>query len=628
MSSKEENRRVEDKKLGMWGAILYGIGCGIGGSIFVLLGTAIDSAGPGVLLSLGFGGILIFLTALNYSELSTSLPYSGGAYNFSKEALGGLLAYIVGFFLMMANIGTCVFSALTFSVVLGEMFPILNVLDHPFLINLIAISIILFISIVVFRTQTLAMRTLIILTTVIIGVFIAFIIIGTLITPVFTPSIFNPDYIYSKINFFGVINMFALLFISFMSITTNLAYLNPNLKNRTKNIPRVNISAITITVLIYIFVSFVALINLGSNPAQLLNKRILLAGVLYKILGPFGFYLMAGTALLSTSVAMNAGIGSATSVLHALARDNYIADKLKFVNHKTNVPVYSLIATTTIAILITSIISINLAAEMTSFIYFIGLAFVNFASVILRYKRKELDRPFKAPFFPYLPLIVGGACLILAFYLSITAIIIGLLILIVGVSYYLLKIADRHSISITLAGIKFFGVIIIGFLVWVLKNMSIVSSPISGGSFVFNDIFIRIMIFICLFTIGTIVLDVFPLREIVYYFVKKIDKERIAINIGVGQIIELEKSKIKAIYLINLIIGLIELVSSIFVISLGFIIGTNIFNIEQMQIGSIIIQQQGSEYLILGSFLVFGMSLFFSSIVLIYYNQELKKLGI
>ncbi|MFW9878892.1 MAG: hypothetical protein ACFFG0_37910, partial [Candidatus Thorarchaeota archaeon] len=86
MTEKEKEVLVPTRTIKLSSGILYGIGCGIGGSVFILLGTAIGEAQSGVFISLILGGILIFFTALNYSELSTSLPVSGGAYNFSKEA--------------------------------------------------------------------------------------------------------------------------------------------------------------------------------------------------------------------------------------------------------------------------------------------------------------------------------------------------------------------------------------------------------------------------------------------------------------------------------------------------------------------------------------------------------------
>ena len=124
MTEKDQEITPPTRSVGLVTGILYGIGCGIGGSIFILLGTAINTARSGVLISLILGGILIFVTALNYSELSTSLPISGGAYNFSKEALGGFLAFIIGFFLWVANIATFSFSAQAFGIVIQEFFDL------------------------------------------------------------------------------------------------------------------------------------------------------------------------------------------------------------------------------------------------------------------------------------------------------------------------------------------------------------------------------------------------------------------------------------------------------------------------------------------------------------------------
>ena len=480
MTGQSQELKPEPKKFTVSQGILYGIGCGIGGSIFVLLSTGIKVAGPGVMISLLLGGILIFLTALNYSELSTSLPLSGGDYNFSKEGVGGFFAFIIGFFLWIANIATCSFSAQVFALTIEIFFPFLS----QFSILPIAIFTVLFISIVFFRTQRFAMRTLLILTVTLISIFLVFIIAGLFISPITNPSGYDTSYIYSGTSIFGVFQMFALLFIFFTSITSNLAYFNADLKNPSKNIPKVNIIAILLTLLIYLSITFVVLINLGTRAEKLSDSPVLLGEVLFDILGPFGFYLMGIALLISTLIAMNAALGSAVSVLQALARDNYVPKRLTKLKKKSDLPINSLIVSTIIVILFTylaiTFADIGITAEITIFIYFFGLAFVNFASVNLRYKRKELARPFKAPFFPYLPIIVGSTCLLLAFILEPTAIILGIIFLAIAVSYYLLTIADRYSIVITLAGIKFLAIILIGTFIWVINNMSTLKTPIHG----------------------------------------------------------------------------------------------------------------------------------------------------
>lgn len=623
MTGQSQELKPEPKKFTVSQGILYGIGCGIGGSIFVLLSTGIKVAGPGVMISLLLGGILIFLTALNYSELSTSLPLSGGDYNFSKEGVGGFFAFIIGFFLWIANIATCSFSAQVFALTIEIFFPFLS----QFSILPIAIFTVLFISIIFFRTQRFAMRTLLILTVTLISIFLVFIISGLFISPITNPSGYDPSYIYSGTSIFGVFQMFALLFIFFTSITSNLAYFNADLKNPSKNIPKVNIIAILLTLLIYLSITFVVLINLGTRAEKLSDSPVLLGEVLFDILGPFGFYLMGIALLISTLIAMNAALGSAVSVLQALARDNYVPKSLTKLKKNSDLPIYSLLVSTIIVILFTylaiTFADIGITAEITIFIYFFGLAFVNFASVSLRYKRKELARPFKAPFFPYLPIIVGSTCMFLAFILEPIAIILGIVFFAIAVSYYLLTIADRYSIVITLAGIKFLAIIFIGIFIWVINNMSTLKTPIHGFDIFFTTVLLRILIIICIFTLGTVFLDIIPLREVVYFFIKRVDKEKVAINVGVGQIIELDERRSKMIHSTNFIIAFFQLVSSGFLFYLIYLFGLNIISIEQITIGNIIIMNNVADYFFNVCLFFLAVCLLISGMLSIYLNQKL-----
>ncbi|MFX1386161.1 MAG: APC family permease, partial [Promethearchaeota archaeon] len=571
MTEKDQEQILPTRHVGLLTGILYGIGCGIGGSIFILLGTAIAEAQSGVLISLILGGVLIFFTALNYSELSTSLPISGGAYNFSKEALGGFLAFIIGFFLWIANIATFSFSAQAFTSIIEAFFPLPFA---QFLFIPIAIISILFTTIVLFRTHKIALRTLVYLTIVLLIIFGIFIFSGFFIAPITNiPDGYDPDFLFSNTNFFSVILMFSFLFIFFTSITSNLAYLNADLKNPSKNIPKANIFAISITLLIYLSITIVVMINIGSDTTGLGESPILLALVMNDILGFPGYVLMGVAAIISTFIAMNAALGSAVAVMYALARDNYISKRFLKVNKKTKVPTLVITVTTAVAILFTILAiiftNIGFTANITTFIYFFGLAFVNFAAVILRYKRKELDRPFKAPFFPYLPVIIGSTCLILGFALNINAIILGLFILVIGITYYLLTIADRHSVVLTLAGLKFFALVLVGIFIWVINNFSIMVSPITGFLSIFSFVLLRILIFICIFASATIFFDIIPLKELIFFFIKRVNKKEVAIDIGIGQIIELKRSKAKLLYYINIIISIIQIFSSIFIFILA-----------------------------------------------------------
>jgi len=603
--------------------VLYGVGCGIGGSIFVLLGLGIEIAGSAIFYSLLLGGILIFFTGLNYAELSTSLPVAGGAYNFGKEGIGGFLAFIIGFFLWIANIATCAFSAQIFATVFNEVFNRFNIPISNTVVTLISILPIILTTLVIFRTQKIAIRTLLIFTSILIAIFVFFIVSGLIIAP-FT----NPALALTPMKFEGILPAFLLLFILFTSITSNIAYLNPELKNPSKNIPKTNIYAILITLGIYISITFVVLIDLGENPTGLSGNPVLLADVFESVIGPIGFFVMVIAAIISTLIAINSALGSAVSVITALSRDRFVTEKIRKKKTKSDIPVFGVIITILLILLFTIFAGIGFTAEITNFIYFFALAFVNYAAVKLRRKRKELDRPFKAPFYPILPIFLFicflAFAVVLGIIISLEALILGLIILIIGFTYQLLVISDKASINLTLTGVKFFFSIMIAIFIWVINNFSVVLPEVVMIN--------RILIVLCVFAIITVIFDLLPLRELAYYYVKFVDKEKVAINIGSAQIIDLGKKRSKIIHNINLLIAILQLSAGGITLIFVFMILNQIIVIQDivLNIGGSIsnIPSLAGSTLFTVILFIFGLILIICGMLSWYRNKEIKSLGV
>ncbi|MCJ7649839.1 MAG: hypothetical protein MUP85_14595, partial [Candidatus Lokiarchaeota archaeon] len=227
----------------------------------------------------------------------------------------------------------------------------------------------------------------------------------------------------------------------------------------------------------------------------------------------------------------------------------------------------------------------------------------------------------KAPFFPVLPYIISGTFLVFAlFFFSTEAVVLGLIILSIGVGYFLLTICDRTSKSLTLAGIKSLLLIIISYSIWVINNFSDVNSELA----IFNRVLISIVVFI----VGTVIFDIVPVREVVYFFIKKMDKGKVAINIGNGQIIEPGKTRSKYINLINYTFALLQIISGIIIFIFTSLIQNGEIIITDLTIGSTIIPQMTINYLINSILIIFGIVLMFSGILLWYTNRELKSIGI
>src|SRR3954470_10381630 len=78
-----------------------GIGAVIGTGIFVVIGEGIGKAGPAVILSFALAGLTCLFSALSYAEMSSSIPVSGSAYTYAYATLGELVAWIIGWDLIL-----------------------------------------------------------------------------------------------------------------------------------------------------------------------------------------------------------------------------------------------------------------------------------------------------------------------------------------------------------------------------------------------------------------------------------------------------------------------------------------------------------------------------------------------
>src|SRR6201989_55856 len=90
-----------NRSLGAFQLTMLGIGAVIGTGIFVLTAEAAQKAGPGMLLSFVIAGMVCALAALCYSEMASMVPVSGSAYTYSYAVMGELLAWTVGWALIL-----------------------------------------------------------------------------------------------------------------------------------------------------------------------------------------------------------------------------------------------------------------------------------------------------------------------------------------------------------------------------------------------------------------------------------------------------------------------------------------------------------------------------------------------
>src|SRR5678816_144718 len=94
-------KRSLKRQLGAFDLTMLGVGAIIGTGIFVLTSVAADKAGPGMMFSFVIAAVVCALTALVYAEIASMVPVSGSAYTYSYAVLGEIIAWMVGWALIL-----------------------------------------------------------------------------------------------------------------------------------------------------------------------------------------------------------------------------------------------------------------------------------------------------------------------------------------------------------------------------------------------------------------------------------------------------------------------------------------------------------------------------------------------
>ncbi|MHA1744933.1 MAG: APC family permease [Promethearchaeota archaeon] len=524
--SQEESSPKEVVRKPRWGLrqmLSLGLGGTIGGPIFVILGYVIFTAQAGSLLSLALSGLLMLSFVLIYSELALSLPIAGGGYSFSKEAIGGVQGFLIGWLIWVGNLLFAALSGLGFAESIAVFFP--NRAISPLTIVIVgALIIIIFYSLSLKYPKVVRSLSRI-FTFAILSGFVIYIFVGLAVG-----SQLNPDYsttiLSEPSDFRGIISMTGYTFIiycvyewnsTFESLTTAF----DRIKQPRKTIPRAFVISILIGIVIYWLVTLTTILNMGSSESGawtiITSSGAPLADAFEIVLQhPIGMYFMGLVGMIATMTSIISGIQMSTHILHSMSRDGFVHRVVR--REKNGVQWVAMSLSLAFIILFTFILDISLIAEISNFIFLLSMIFLALSVIILRKTRPKLIRPWKVPLYPYLPIvsILLGVILILAMFFnesSLWGVVAGLIIVILGGIYYLFQIARRDRISLLIYGAKFGGCLLLGLLFYMLNirlSFGILTSSFHGMFHVVT----WLVVFLGLF-------DVVPIRRWILFLTRK-----------------------------------------------------------------------------------------------------------
>jgi APA family basic amino acid/polyamine antiporter len=390
----------DERKLGLFSAVMIGLSGAIGYEIFVLLNYAyFDLAGPSMISALLFCGIINLVTMFSYSELSAAIPEVGGEYTYTKVAFGGFISFMAGCLRWLASIFGGALAAVVFVNQLGVLFSVFA----PSIQDLVLVNATLLIIGLVVILIILTIRGVQEATTLVVIGFLAIFIIFLAMSVSYT---LTPQNIIPAATGNSIVVFFATaayLFPMFVGMRALVAGA-PNIKNPGKNVPRALMITTVLLTVVYIAVAYVAVgvVPVGAGVAG--NDMPLLNLAASTIMGPVGAILFALAGIFASISSVGTAMSVQSSILGGMSRDGYLPDALQKAHKRFGTRYIAIIGSSLFVIFFGTSGAIMFLGYAASFGSLLVFALVNLSLIQLRRKMPRLDRPFRAPFYPFTPI--------------------------------------------------------------------------------------------------------------------------------------------------------------------------------------------------------------------------------
>lgn len=406
------------RALGPWAAISVVIGTTIGSGIFLVPTDMIKAVGsPAMVTAVWiFGGLLTLFGALTYAELSAAMPAAGGEYVYLNAAYGPFFGFIYGWTqtwvakpASIATLGTAFFTYLgtfipSLSVVLYTIHLPIGPHGGPLEIRtgqLAAIAVILFLAGVNYLGVRVGGGVQVVVTIVkvalIAGVIAAGLFLGKGTTAnLHTSMTADPG---------GISGFFVALVAALWAYDgwNNAGMLGSEIEHPQKNLPRALIIGTLSIIGIYLLANTAYFYVLTSSEVG--SSERVAADAMRRVLGSPGGAIVSVAAMISIFAAINGSILSGSRVPYAMARDGYFFKPLAVVHPRFQTPANSILVLgfwSSLVLLSGQYQQLYTLVIFPSWILY-GMAAA--AVIVLRRKRPDMERPFRVPGYPVVPIL-------------------------------------------------------------------------------------------------------------------------------------------------------------------------------------------------------------------------------
>src|SRR6476646_10067413 len=481
------------RSLGAFQLTMLGIGAVIGTGIFVLTATAAQKAGPGMMISFIIAGFVCAVAALCYSELASMVPVAGSAYTYSYAVMGEIVAWMVGWALILEYALGASAVAVGWSGVASGLLDSIGVhLPHALKVgpqiqwgflqggeiggvfNLPAVLVVAFVTtLLVIGTKESATFNGLLVVIKITALTLFLIITLPMISghasnfEPFAPRGWGNPLSSSGTGILGAAASIFFAYVGFDAVSTAAE----ETKNPQRNVPIGLIGSLLICTVFYLLVAAGVVGAYGAQPvmdpatglafkegspelfasaacqaahAPTVCSKEALAHILREVSNPlFGNLVGLAAAIALPSVVLLVMYGQ-TRVFFVMARDGLLPDRLATVHPKFRTPYIVTIVTGVFVAIAAAFLPVGTLADYSNAGTLFAFAAVSLGVMILRKKDPNRPRPFRTPaLFIVAPLSIAG-CLLLFINLNNESKLLFVSWTVIGLIVYFLY-GYRHS---------------------------------------------------------------------------------------------------------------------------------------------------------------------------------------
>jgi len=413
------SKRKLRRQLNLAQLVMLGTAGTIAAEIFVLTGHAAALVGPAAVLAMIIAGMLNYSIAVNYCELATMYPVTGGGVTYVREAWGpNLLTFLVGSLDCLSSSFYAALSAVGFAYSLRVFVPGIPIVPT-------AIVVIMVFVVLNILDVTKVGNVQLVLGGFLVACLAIFIVGGLVLPGGFSWSTFVQGgiFIHESLpaNFGKTLNTIALVYCAYIGYEI-IAHDAEEAENPSRNIPLAIIISVSLCMAIYVLT---ALVTLGTVPwQQVAGSETALTDVVSRFLPGIGVPMMGLAGIVATLTSVNAALLSGTREALSLGRaglwPRFMSDLSRF-----RTPHWACWSIGLITCLVAAVGSVDFLSYVSS----AGLLFVlfwsNLAMIRLRKLHPNASRPFRAPLFPLTAIIAVVTCVLVIGYASSQALLFG-----------------------------------------------------------------------------------------------------------------------------------------------------------------------------------------------------------